>query len=146
MTILNTIISERMQFQLREREGLAYSLGSSVSFYGDWGVWAASMGTGPQNLERAEEGIIEEVIKAAAEEYTEHDVEKARNAYLGRMAMRSLTRINNAYLMGLNELRGEGADRFNRWIEELRAVTAANVTRVAQQYLQTQNMTVAIVR
>ena len=64
----------------------------------------------------------------------------------GRMAMRSLTRINNAYLMGLHELRGEGFERHGQWIKELRAVTAEEVTRVARQYLQTEKITVAIVR
>jgi predicted Zn-dependent peptidase len=104
------------------------------------------MGTGPQNLERAEEGILEEVRKAATEEYSDQDVERARNAYLRRMAMRRLTRISNAYLMGLYELRGEGSDRHNRWIDELRAVATEEVTRVARHYLQSDNMTVAIVR
>ena len=146
LAILNYIISNRMQFQLREREGLAYTLGSSVSFQDGWGVWYATMGTGPQNLKRAEQGIIAEVRKAAKGNFTDEDVAKARNAYLGRLAMRGLTRINRAYLMGLGELRGEGIDRHDVWISELRSVKSSDVRRVARQYLKTDDMTVAIVR
>ncbi len=146
LTIMNSIISDRMQFQLREREGLAYSLGSSVGFHGSWGSWSAGIGTGSQNLARAEDGILEEVIKAAKGNFSEEEVAKARNAYSGRMAMRSLTRANRAYLMGLGELRGEGVDRHFRWLDDIRAVTSDDVARVAKRYLKSDRMTTAIVR
>ncbi len=146
LAILNAIISDRMQFQLREKEGLAYTLGSSVNFYSGWGVWAATIGTGPQNLERAQEGIRAELDRAAAEKFLDQDVAKARNAYLGRQLMRGLSRINQAYQMGLGELRGEGAYRYAAWLQELQQVTAADLARVARQYLTSKALSIAIMR
>ncbi len=146
LSILNALLSNRLQFQLREREGLAYTLGSAVKFYGDWGVWYASMGTSPQNLERAEAGIIEEIERALGGGFDEEEVTKAKNAYLGRQAMRTLTRANRAYYMGLAELHGESSDARRKWIAELKEVTAADVERVAPRYLKTEGLTVAIVR
>ncbi|RJP74477.1 MAG: insulinase family protein [Candidatus Zixiibacteriota bacterium] len=146
LSILNAILSERMQFQLREKEGLAYTLGSSVNFYPGWGVWAAAMGTGPQNLVRAEEGIREQVKKAAKEKFRETDVAKARNAYLGRQLLRGLSRINQAYQMGLGEFRGEGFDSYRERLEEIRRVTVEDVNRVARQYLNPEGMSLVVVR
>ncbi|TKJ40072.1 hypothetical protein CEE37_10060 [candidate division LCP-89 bacterium B3_LCP] len=146
LTILNSIISERIQFQLREREGLAYSIGSSIGFNDDWAVWAASMGTGPQNLERAEEGIMQEFKKVIKSKLTAYDIDKARNAYLGRLLLRGLTRVNQAYLMGLGEFHGEGVDRHQNWINELKEVTLEDVKRVAKQYMTTEGWTTAILR
>jgi len=146
LTILNAIISDRMQFQLREKEGLAYTLGSAVNFTDSWGVWSAGMGTSPQNLARAEAGILDQVRKASKEKFLEHDVEKARNAYLGRQMLRSLSRINQAYQMGLGESTGEGSESYRKWVEDLKRVIAADVSRAAKQYLHADGMTVAIVR
>ncbi|MFH1734048.1 MAG: pitrilysin family protein [bacterium] len=146
LTIMNSILSDRMQFQLREKEGLAYSLGSSVSFHDDWAVWGARIGTGSQNLARAEEGIIEQVNELQKANLSDDDIVKARNAYLGRLAMRGLTRVNRAYMMGLNELRGQPLDQYNQWMDQLRAVTLSDVQRVMKQYLRADNMTVAIVK
>jgi predicted Zn-dependent peptidase len=146
LAILNALLSNRMQFQLREREGLAYTLGSSVRFYGDWGVWYATMGTSPQNLERAEAGIIEEIERALNGGFDREEVTKARNAYLGRQAMRTLTRANRAYYMGLAELHGKASDQRQKWIGELQKVTVEDLERVAPLYLKSQGLTVAIVR
>jgi len=146
LTIMNSILSDRMQFQLREKEGLAYSLGSSVSFHGDWGVWSASIGTGSQNLARAEEGIIEQIDELKKAELTDKNIIKARNAYLGRLAMRGLTRVNRAYMMGLDELRGMPLDRYDRWMEQLRGVTLGDVERVMKQYLRDDKMAIAVVK
>jgi predicted Zn-dependent peptidase len=146
LTILNAILSERMQFQLREKEGLAYTLGSSISFYPGWGVWTAGMGTGPQNLVRAEQGILEEVSRAKKETFTEHDVQKAKNAYLGRLLLRGLSRINQAYQMGWGLFKGEGVHDYSAWIQNLQNVSPSEVTRVAREYLKTDGMTVAIVK
>ncbi len=146
LAILNAIISDRMQFQLREKEGLAYTLGSSVNFQFNWGVWMATMGTGPQNLVRAEAGIKEQLVKASKEKFADRDVEKARNAYLGRQMLRSLSRINQTYLMGLAEFRGEGAQSYRKWAEDIGKVTAGEVSRVAKEYLRTEGLTAAIVR
>ena len=146
LAIANAILSERMQFQLREREGLAYSLGSSVNIHAGWGVWSASMGTGPQNLERAELGIMQEIRRAAKGKFSDQNVQKARNAYLGRLAMRTLTRINQAYLMGWGEFQGEGSDRHQAWIQELHQVTTDDVNRVARRYLTADGLTTAILR
>jgi len=146
LAILNAIISDRMQFQLREKEGLAYTLGSSVNFQSNWGVWMATMGTGPQNLVRAEAGIKEQIAKASKEKFAPRDVEKARNAYLGRQMLRSLSRINQTYLMGLAEFRGEGAQSYRKWVQDVGTVNAEEVTRVAREYLRTDGLTVAVVK
>jgi predicted Zn-dependent peptidase len=146
LTILNAIVSDRMQFQLREKEGLAYTLGSSVNFFDKWGLWAATMGTGPQNLERGEAGIRDEVRKAATETFSDRDVTKAVNASMGRQMMRSLARINQAYMMGMSEMRGKGPEYYDAFNKKLAGVTSGEVNRVAGQYLTDKRMTVAIVK
>lgn len=146
LTILNAVLSDRMQFQLREKEGLAYTLGSSIAFYSGWGLWSAGMGTGPQNLLRAEQGILEEVSRAKKETFVERDVQKAKNAYLGRLLLRGLSRINQAYQMGLGIFKGEGISDYILWVQSLQNVSPTEVTRVAQEYLKTEGMTVAVVK
>lgn len=100
LKIMNQLLSERLGFNLREKKGLAYSIGSSVSFQGDYGWLVASMGTRPERLNEAKEGIIEEIDKLKKEKLTEKEVQKNINALVGRILMRRLPRVNQAYFMG----------------------------------------------
>ena len=46
------------------------------------------------------------------------------------MAMRTLTRVNRAYFIGLSVLRGEKPEHHFDWLVQLGEVTAADVERV----------------
>ncbi|HKI83694.1 MAG TPA: insulinase family protein, partial [Candidatus Krumholzibacteria bacterium] len=56
------VLSDRMQQDLRETRGLAYSLGVGIQFLGARAAITASMGTQPKNLEEAESAMRDYMI------------------------------------------------------------------------------------
>jgi zinc protease len=145
LDLMNSILSSRLGLNLREVKGLAYSVGSSIQFDKDFGWFIASIGTRPQNYQEALDGILGEMKKIREEKITPEELEKAKNGIWGSMLFYRLSRINQAYYMGMNEFRGVGYDYDDKYIESLRKVTIDQVKGVAEKYLSTDNYVLAVV-
>ncbi|MFQ6033054.1 MAG: M16 family metallopeptidase, partial [Candidatus Zixiibacteriota bacterium] len=145
LALMNSILSSRLGLNLREAKGLAYSVGSSVHFDKDFGWFIASIGTRPQNYQEALDGILGEMKKIKEEKVTPEELEKAKNGIWGRMLFYRLSRISQAYYMGVNEFKGAGYDYDDKYIETLRRVTVDQVKQVAEKYLDTDNYVLAVV-
>lgn len=145
LDLMNSILSSRLGLNLREVKGLAYSVGSSIHFDKDFGWLIASIGTRPQNYQEALDGILGEMKKIKEEKVTPDELEKAKNGIWGNMLFYRLSRINQAYYMGVNEFRGVGYDYDDKYIETLRKVTAEQVKQAAEKYLSTDNYVLAVV-
>jgi predicted Zn-dependent peptidase len=129
------LLSDRMSFQLRERQGLAYDIGAGFrSWHGRRGLLTTVMGTRPENLEQAGPAMAAQIDSMKSAEVSDDGLAVAINAYVGRARMQRITRMGQAYHLCMDVLRGEragsGADRLRR----LRAVTPSDVDRVAERY------------
>ena len=145
LTVANDILSENMSFELREVQGLAYSMGSSLAVEGDWGYLMISMGTGPQNLEKAVEGIKKQLAVFADSEFSEREVTKAKNSFIGWRNMRLLTSANRAYYMGIHTMAGAEPDEEFKRLEEIGNVTSSEVNRCLKKYFQPDKLLTVIV-
>ena len=145
LAVANSILSDKMQFQLRERQGLAYSLGSSVSLQEGWGYFLVQMGTGPENIETALAGIKEQISLASKGKFSEKDVTKAVNFYMGRRNMRLLTSINRAYYMGIYAMEDKPLDSARKWLEKIKAVTYEDARACAKEYFKTEDLVIVVV-
>jgi len=145
LKVMNSILSSRLGLNLREKKGLAYSVGSSVNFDRQFGWFIISMGTRPRNYRIALEGILAEMKKIKEKQITPEELEKAKNGIWGSMLFYRLSRVNQAYFMGVNEFKGVGYDYEKKYIEKIRAVTIDQVKEVAERYLDTEDYVLAVV-
>ena len=145
LIVANALLSENMSFELREVQGLAYSMGSSVGIQDGWGYLAVSMGTGAQNIETALAGIKDQLAKAAEGSYSQKEVTKAVNSYIGRRNMRLLTSINRAYYMGLHTFKSQDADYQQKSLQAISQVTVEDVNRCAKKYFKSEELLIVVV-
>ena len=138
-----SIISSRMKENLREKQGLAYSVGMGVSFMPEFGWLIASMGTGFENYDIARNGMIAEINNLKNELPTEEELKKAQNSTWGSMLLARASRINQAYYMCKNEFLGVGYDYEDDYISKIRKVTPADIQRVVSDYFDTENIVIA---
>jgi len=143
LQLASSILSDRMALQLREKQGLAYSVGASVSFDRDFGWYIAAMGTGSENFDTARDGMLNEIRKLQAGSVDPDELKKAKNSLWGSQLMRNLSRINQAYYMAVDEYLGVGYDYGDKWMALLREVTADDVVRAANDYFSTENYILA---
>jgi len=139
------ILSSRLQLNLREKQGLAYSVGAGVRYLGDFGWFTASIGTGYKNFEIARAGILAEIEKLKSEPLEQTELDKARNSLWGSMLMRNMSCINQAYNMAYYEFVGVGCDYDDNYRDRLDRVTISDVQTAARNFLETHNYVLAYV-
>jgi len=89
LTLANYIIgggflNSRLATRIRQKEGLSYGVGSSFSSgsldeVGTFGVYAISA---PQNVNKVEKAMREEIARVLKDGFTADEVEKAKSGYL----------------------------------------------------------------
>jgi zinc protease len=135
LTIMNEILANRLAQELREKQGLAYSVGSSVEFLEDFGMFTAGMGTRSENIETARQGILDVIRAFRDEDISDRELETYVNSYWGHLLRFRQSAINQAYYLGYYDHIGLGYDYDSRQFGILRSVTADDVRRVARKYL-----------
>jgi predicted Zn-dependent peptidase len=130
--LAGALLSDQLEFELRERRGLAYSMGASIAPWAGRMRLLVTMGTRRENLDEAIEGIRRGVAS-----FTPGDgaaVRRAAAAWRGRMLMRRLTRINQAYFLGISELtrRPPGVDPV---LDELTRLDPAGVAEAYRRHV-----------
>lgn len=145
LTLAAEILSSRLQLNLREIKGLAYSVGADVAYLGDFGWFVAAMGTGAANFDTAKAGILAEIDKLKTDTISQAELDKARNSMWGSLLMRNLSGVNQAYNMAFYEFIGVPYDNDNRALDRLNKVTIADVQAAAIKYLDTANYVLAYV-
>ena len=118
LQVLVDVLSARMALELREKQGLAYSLGAGLrdipglaTGEDGFGLLSLRIATATENREQARQGLVAELERMAGEPPREEEVFRAVNGRWGRQLMRDLSRIHQAYRMGLAE--HLGADPFS---------------------------------
>jgi predicted Zn-dependent peptidase len=143
--LLGRGMSSRLFKEVRERRGLAYSVGSSVSRFVDTGVLVISAGVAPENLKEAATVIRQELQKLAEEAVSEEEMAKVRDYSVGNL------RLGLETSMALGQRAGEllltmgEIETIESVVEKLRAVTADDILRVARRIIQGAKPTLAVV-
>jgi zinc protease len=133
--VLGGGMSSRLFTELRDRRGLAYSVGVLATARTGPALFAPYLGTAPGNAEAALAGMLAEVERIRAEAIGEQELARARAYLLGTLAMDRRTSGRLAWHLAFYELIGAGWDWPQRFAGAVESVTAAEVTRVARHYL-----------
>jgi zinc protease len=128
--VWNAALSSRIQFQLREREGLAYSIGSSVERLDNGTLlWVASAGTASASVPRVLQGFQEQLAGALTTMPDSTEVHKQGAQIYGRSLMRRATRMNRAYAAGLAVMDGRDPALIDDEIRASMEVTPEEIAR-----------------
>lgn len=128
----------RIPFQLRDVQGLAYGVGSSITASAalDPGVFVAQMGTAPANETKAIAALLAEVRKIRDAPVSEQERIEAVNYLVNSYVFEFETNAQLAdYLLTCNQYR-LGFDYRQRFPDEVRRVTRSDVQRVAREHLR----------
>lgn len=133
--VLGGGMSSRLFTELRDRRGLAYSVGVLTTARTGPALFVPYLGTAPVNADAALAGMLAEVQRIRGEAIDEQELARARAYLLGTLAMDRRTNARLAFHLAFYELIGAGWDWPQRFAREIETVTVADVARVAQRYL-----------
>lgn len=134
----------RLGENVRERQGLAYYVFSSIEAGMGAGPWSVRAGVNPKNLDRALEGILAEITRLRSEQVTQDELNEARDFITGSLALRLETNDGVAATLGDIELFDLGLDYLQRYPQIIRAITAEQILAAVQKYAQVENYALAI--
>jgi zinc protease len=137
LSVATSILSSRLYLNLREKQGLAYSVGAGSVYDRDFGWLYCSMGTAHENYQRALDGIILQIDKLKWDGPTHEEIDRARNQLWGSLGRARLSRVNQAYWLAVNEFLGRPVGHDQQYLKALSQVTTDAIRRVTARYFNT---------
>jgi predicted Zn-dependent peptidase len=138
--------TSRLTSKVRSDEGLAYSVGSRFATDSrDYGTFTAFAQTKTTSTHRVLEIFKMEFERIRNELTTQAEFETARDSYINNYVFQfdAPDEVVNR-LMSL-EYDGYPTDYYQRFLDNIRAVTIEDMKRVADEYLKPDDMTIVVV-
>ena len=142
--ILGEGMSSRLFLDLRENQGLAYDVHSSLNLFRDCGSLVVYCGVEPKKTQRAITSILEELHGLQAN-IPESELTKARELSKGRMLLRMEDSRAVAMWMGAQETLVGNVRTVDEVVELIDAVTIEDIERVAKDLIKEEKLSLAVV-
>ena len=146
--VLNTLLgggmSSRLFQNIRERQGLAYSIYSDLSPYLDTGCLSVYAGTSRQSAAKVVQSIVSEFKKLKSEKLPDEEVRRAKDQLKGSLMLSlesSTSRMSNLARQDMYFDKFYGMDAV---IEKIEAVTAEDLHEMANDFFRTESIAVTV--
>jgi|GEM_PF-88866 len=144
LKVLNTLIgsgmSSRLFVDLREKQGLAYVVGSQYPSHKLDSMFTMYIGTDPVNTEKVLLGFKKELDRIQKELVTSKELEEAKSKLIGGFALAHDTNAAQANYLSLYEALGAGYEFDSNYPNLIRKVTENKIRQVAKRYFSQPNV------
>ena len=142
--LLNTLLgasglSSRLFLELREKQGLAYTVRSVYDPYVLGGNFFVYIATEPKNIKVSLEGFEKEINKVMNELIESEELENAKNNAIGKRQFYRETNLMEASLDGYYEFIGLGSDFEETLIENIKLLSSEKLLETANKYFSKNN-------
>jgi zinc protease len=136
-SVLGGGMAGRFFSELRDQQGLAYTTAAQSPSRVDQSYFMAQIGTAPQNAAKSEAALRDQLARIQREPVSDDELRVAKAYVLGNLEMDRRTNARQAWYLAAFEETGTGYEFLDRYMKDVRRVTAADLQRVAQKYLST---------
>ena len=144
--ILNTLLgggmSSRLFQNIRERQGLAYSIYSDLNPYRDTGCLAVYAGTSLASASKVVQSVVSEFRKLKDEPVPEEELKRSKAQLKGSLMLSlesSTARMSN---LARQEMYFDRFYDLDELIEKIEAVTSEDLTTLANEFFKTESVAV----
>ncbi|MBI5510812.1 MAG: insulinase family protein [Deltaproteobacteria bacterium] len=137
LEVLTAILSGqsgRLFLDLRDQQSLAYSISSSSVEGCDPGHWLVHVGTSPDKVTRAIDGVRAHLARISNEPVSAEELARAKRYLIGTHAIDLQRAGSRAMLMALGERYGLGYQDYSRYADRIGAISAARLCDAAKHY------------
>ena len=148
LVILNGVLgdgmSSRLFLNLREEQGLAYDVASSLNHFRDCGSLVVYCGVEPRKTSDAVKAVVRE-LAGMREPAPAAELNKAREYTKGRLLLRMEDTRSVAAWLGAQELLLGQVSTIDETVQQIDAITCDDVARVAGRLLDSDKFRLAVV-
>lgn len=139
ISLLNTILgasglSSRLYSELREKQGLAYTVRSVWEPYVLSGNFFVYIATEPKNIKTSIKGFAEEIHKITTELISDEEFENAKSNAIGKRQFYKQTNLSEASITGYYEYARLGFDFDEKIKRAIQNVTKEQLLETAKKY------------
>ena len=144
--LLNNILggpamSSRLNQLLRERNGLVYTVESTLTPYTDTGLWAIYFGCAPEDVRRCLRLVRGELQRLVEKPLTAHQVATAKRQLKGQVGISYDNHENLAIAMGKRYLHYERTQTPEQLFERIDRITLDDLWQVAREIFAPDRLT-----
>ena len=133
-------LSSRLFVELRDKQGLAYTVRSSYETLYKSAIFSFYIATEPKNIKKSLDGFREELQKLANNPPSEDELKGAKENITGKLEYFSQTNSQLASIEGYNYLMGLGLNYSDKFIEMINKVSANDVCEAAKLILKKESL------
>jgi zinc protease len=136
---LSLLLGDKIVFDIREKQGLAYRMSAGISVIENTALFYINMGTRPENVDILVPQFPNFFTAEFANSFTEDELVKRVNMYLGRMMFRRLSSINQAYYLAHSYYFDDDIFADEESLTKLKQVTLQDVKHAVEKYMNVEN-------
>jgi predicted Zn-dependent peptidase len=144
-TILGGSMSSRLFQEIREKRGLAYSIGSYSTGYADAGQVGLFLGTRGDNLETALEVIGAELRRIASDEVPAPELRRAKEHLKGRLVLSLESPAMRMNRLGRSVVTDTEILPIDEIIARVDAVSSQDIQDLAAEFWQPESFSLAAI-
>ena len=149
ISVMNNILggsglSSRLFVELRDKQGLAYTVRSSYEALFKSALFSFYIATEPKNIRKSLDGFIFELTKLAKNPPSDDELQGAKENLIGRLEYFSQTNSQLASMEGYNYLAGLGLNYSDKFIKMINAVNSDDVLEAANYVLNKNSLICAL--
>ncbi len=138
--VLNTVLgggmSSRLFQNIREKQGLAYSVYSELGMYSDAGCMAVSAATSRETAGKVVHSVMEELRQLKNERVSDEELRRAKDHLKGSFMLGLESTSSRMGNLARQELYFGRFISLDEMVDSIEAVTAEQVQTLAQQFFQ----------
>jgi zinc protease len=134
----------RLGEAVREKAGLAYYVGSTLSGGVGPGPWYVSAGVNPDNVEQTIDLINNEVSRFVTEPVSDEELADSQANFIGRLPLSLESNAGVAAALRNLERYELGLDYYRRYPDLIKSVASEEVLVAARRYFDPQMLAVAV--
>jgi predicted Zn-dependent peptidase len=143
--ILGGNMSSRLFNEVRERRGLAYSVGSSFKSMDDTGVFMIRAGVDNHKIEDALALILKVLNKVSKQGVLPDELKRAKDYFLGQFLLGLEDTMDHMIWMGAGLISRDKTNTAEAVVKKIKAVTLEDMKRVAQEILDPKGLNISLI-
>ena len=149
ISVLNNILgasglSSRLFVNLRDKQGLAYTVRSQYESLLHSGIFSLYIGCDTKNIQKSINGFEDELRKLADFDVDDEELKGARENISGRIKYFTQNNSQIASTEGYDYIMGLGLNYNEKYLKDVNSVTKADIRYIANKLLQMPKTTVVI--
>ena len=138
--LLGGYFGSRLMSNIREENGYTYHIFAEMDAYGKRNAFMISSEAATEYVEPLIAEVYKELDRLVEEPVSDSEIELVRNYIMGELCREYEGQSAKSEVFINAWLSGVGFDSVNRYIDEIKAVTPADLHRLACEYFKKENM------